>query len=427
MWEPQVYIPVIVVAIFTVCVAIAAFTIYMILRRKKTKLHHGSLCNKSVDLELQQLSLSIRTVSENKVSFESSSQKVVVVMESFTVEELTAATADFCSSNLIKGSVYHGRLNGKNLAIKRTDHFTISNINFELLHDATHFHPNLIRLLGSCTGDEESGSVVAGGGFLVFEYAKNGSLKDWIHGGLAIKSHFIASCYCFLTWNQRLRICLDIATALQYMHQIMNPNYVHKDIKSRNIFLDEDFNAKIGNFGMEECVKNDHFPKEVESSSSSSWDRGYIAPELLGSSAVDPAPSTDIYAFGVVLLEILSGKPPVSSNKSESEEEGGVTVLLSEKIKFILRSSTIGSSAELNEFMDNMLGEKYSFDAAITLVTLARACVEDDPMLRPNAGEIVQKLSKLVAEFLPELGEEEEQIAISESSCKPLVIKNISD
>ncbi|KVI09213.1 protein LYK2 [Cynara cardunculus var. scolymus] len=423
MWKPRVYIAVTVTA-FIICVAIAASAIYIILsRKKKKKLHHDSLCTKSLDLEHQHLSLSIRTVSETKISFEeSSSKKLQLVVETFTAEELTTATDHFSSTNLIDGTVYHGRHNGKSLAIKCTDHRTISKIKFELFHDATHFHPNLIRLLGTCTiGSHGSTSADDHNAFLVFEYSKNGSLKDWIHGGLAVKSHFIASCYCFLTWNQRLRICLDVAIALQYMHQIMNPSYVHRNLRSRNIFLDEEFNAKVGNFGMEECGEHDHFSKGEPSSENlypMRWDRGYIAPELKNSDAITA--SIDIYAFGVVLLEILSGKPPVSiRSKLEKEEE---EVLLSAEIKIILQSSI--ADEKLREWMDNVLGENYSFDAAITIANLARACVEDGPLLRPNAGEVVQKLSKLVAE-LPE--GEEKQFVVNESSCKPLVVKPVCD
>ncbi|KAI3748131.1 hypothetical protein L6452_11018 [Arctium lappa] len=203
------------------------------------------------------------------------------------------------------------------------------------------------------------------------------------------------------------------------MHRVMNPIYVHRNVKSRNIFLDEEFNAKLGNFGMEEC----HFPEGVETSSGNfytmRWDRGYIAPELKSSRALITA-SSDIYAFGVVLLEILSGKPPVSRSKSEKEEE---EVLLSTEIKIILQSGI--ADEKLRGWMDNVLGEKYSFDAAITLANLASACVEDVPSLRPNAGEVVEKLSKLVAE-LPE-GAEEQFSTMSESSCKPLVVKPICD
>ncbi|KAH0984580.1 hypothetical protein GBA52_011757 [Prunus armeniaca] len=176
-----------------------------------------------------------------------------------------------------------------------------------------------MRLLGTClTEGQES--------FLVFEYAKNGSLKDWLHGGLAIKNQFIASCYCFLTWSQRLRICLDVAMALQYMHHIMNPSYVHRNVKSRNIFLDEEFNAKIGNFGMAKCAENDTDDHQVCSTSpAASWSLGYMAPEYIHQGVISP--SIDIFAYGVVLLEVLCGQTPIS----RPSEKGEGNFWLSEK------------------------------------------------------------------------------------------------
>ncbi|XVF16221.1 hypothetical protein REPUB_Repub10bG0013100 [Reevesia pubescens] len=387
-------------------VAVAATFLVIQLKRKKKKQN----LSKDADVELQQLSLSVRTASEKKVSFEGSQDALdgriidsvtprKALVEMYTIEELRKATEDFNPSNQIEGSVYHGRLNGKNLAIRRTRTEHISKVEIKFFNDATHQHPNIIRLLGTCA-TEGSNS------FLVFEYAKNGSLKDWLHGGLAMKNQFIASCYCFLTWKQRLRISLDVAVALQYMHQFMNPSYVHRNVKSRNIFLDEDFNAMIGNFGMARCVEDDTKYPDL-STNPATWSLGYLAPEYLHQGVISP--SIDIFAYGIVLLEILSGQTPIS----RPDKKGGGNVWLSEKIKAILQSE---SADELREWMDSALGENYSFDTAVTLANLARACTEEDPSLRPSAGEIVEKLSRLVEE-----SPAGEHLLICESSCKPLV------
>ncbi|KAM7509256.1 hypothetical protein LguiA_019709 [Lonicera macranthoides] len=419
MWKIGLYIALSGVAFG---ISIAIVVAFILMQWKKRKMEY--ITNTAKDVELQQLSLSVRTTSEKKVSFEDSQcpfeAQIIeptpckVVVEAFTLEELRKATEEFSSSNLIEDSVFHGRLNGKNLAIKRMKTETVSKVEFGLFHDSVHHHPNIIRLLGVSVAEEG-----APDSHLVFEYAKNGSLKDWLHGGLAMKSQFIASCYCFLTWNQRLRICLDVATALQYMHHIMNPCYVHRNIKSRNIFLDEEFNAKVGNFGMAKCTEDDISQGQGQdqdqdrdrnqpcSSQSRHWAKGYLAPEYLHHGVI--APSIDIFSYGVILLEVLSGQLPISRNS----EKGKGSVWLSEKIKFVIQSD---NAKELREWMDNALGENYSFDAAITIANLARACVEYDPSLRPNAGEIVEKLSRLVEE-LPEV----EQFTICESSCKPLV------
>ncbi|KAE8705049.1 hypothetical protein F3Y22_tig00110430pilonHSYRG00175 [Hibiscus syriacus] len=403
MWDVRVYIA-LSAAVFGAIVALAAAVVFMI--RSKRKKNQNS--SNYADMELQQLSFSVRTAaSDKKTSFEGSREALDVhlvsrktlMVESYAIEDLMKATEDFNPSNQIDGNVYHGCLNGKNMAIRcvKTEH--VSNIEIKLLNDATHQHPNIIRLLGTCV-TEGSNS------FLVFEYAKNGSLKDWLHGGLAMKNQFIASCYCFLTWKQRLRIILDVAVALQYMHQIMNPSYVHRNIKSKHIFLDEDFNAKISNFGVENCVKNETECPDV-STNPATWDLGYLAPEYLHQGVVSPA--IDIFAYGVVLLEILSGKTPIA----RPEEKGVNNVWLSEKIKDILVSE---NGDEIRQWMDSALGDNYSFDTALTLANLARACTEEDPSSRPVAGEIVEKLSRLMDE-----SPEDEHMLISESSCKPLV------
>lgn len=405
-----IYIAVSVVA-FAAAIAIVAAFLFIHWKRKKV----SSCKDGNGDLELQQLNLSVRTASEKKVSFERSQDDHLdhqtidhtprkMSISTYTIEELDRATESFNSSNLIEDSVFHGRLNGKNLAIKQTETCNIPKIDFELFVDAVHHHPNIIRLLGTCLTESRDS-------FLIFEYARNGSLKDWLHGGLAMKNQFIASCYCFLSWDQRLRICLGVASALQFMHQIMNPPYVHRNIKSRNIFLDEEFNAKVGNFGMAKWPAGKVSEEEQSYvSHPASWNKGYLAPEYTEQdTTVSPTPSIDIFAFGVVLLEVLSGKTPVTRENGKGEAK----VRLYDKIKMILESE---NADELREWIDSGLGENYPFDAAVRLANLARSCVEDDPSLRPHAGEIVDKLSRLVEE-LPQ----GEQFPMCESTCKPLV------
>nr|KYP63368.1 Protein STRUBBELIG-RECEPTOR FAMILY 8 [Cajanus cajan] len=412
MWKTELCIGLAGVAL-GVCIAFAAAFFFVRLKHKKGE---ENSC-KERDMELQHLNQSVRTTStsDKKVSFEGSQDaldvKIVdatprkMLLETYTNEDMIKATEDFSSSNHIEGSVYHGRLNGKNMAIKRTKAETVSKMDLGLFHDALHHHPNILRLLGTSMLLEEGKEQES---FLVFEYAKNGSLKDWLHGGLAIKNQFIASCYCFLTWSQRLKICLDVASALQYIHHVMNPSYVHRNVKSRNIFLDEEFGAKIGNFGMASCVENDTEDPHFYSTNPASWSLGYLAPEYVHQGVISP--SIDIFAYGVVLLEVLSGQTPIS----RPNEKGEGSIWLSDKIKSILVSENVN---DLREWIDSALGENYSFDAAVTLANIARACVEEDSSLRPNAREIVEKISRLVEE----LPQGEHNMLMCESSSKPLV------
>ncbi|KAE8021348.1 hypothetical protein FH972_007246 [Carpinus fangiana] len=158
---------------------------------------------------------------------------------------------------------------------------------------------------------------------------------------------------------------------------------------------------------MARCIEDDTGDPQFYSSNPASWSLGYLAPEYVRQGVVSP--SIDIFAYGVVLLEVLSGQTPIT----KPNEKGEGSVWLSEKIKSILQSE---DADELREWMDSALGENYSFDAAVTLANLARACVEEDPSLRPSAGEAVEKLSRLVQE-LPEA----EDVLMCESSSKPLV------
>ncbi|GER47479.1 kinase family protein [Striga asiatica] len=394
MREIGIYIAIALAALLA-CAAIFAAVFFLHIRKRKSE----EPTIKNSDPELRRLGLSVRTTSDKKISFESSQYNFddttttphkTAPFETYALEDLHRATEGFSPSNLIGGSVFHGRLKGKNLAIKRVGPDFINEIERHVLDERPHQHPpNTIRLLGTCS--------VAGGrdSFVVLEYAENGSVKDWIHGGLAIKSHFIESCSCFLSWNQRLRICLDVATALQYMHHVMNPSYVHGSIRSRNIFLDGEFGAKVGNPGMSRCNESKAEAEDEEALSQEKiWKKGYLAPECLSKGTISPG--VDVFAYGVVLLEVLSGKPPV---RRDGEGKDGILIKLSDEIKHVLGSD--GGKDELRGWVDGALGENYSFDAAFMLAGLAKSCVEDDIALRPNAGEIVEKLLRLV-EDLPE-------------------------
>ncbi|GFQ03356.1 protein lyk2 [Phtheirospermum japonicum] len=356
------------------CIVIGKIIFFMCWKRKR----QDSIKNGD-----SEMGLSLRASSDNqKISLEESHCYTLnkdrifhnTLLENYSFDELRKATAGFNASNLIEGSVYHGRLNGKEMAIKRISSDIISRIDISLFNEKTHHrHPNVIGLLGACAMDGPDS-------FLVLEYAKNGSLKDWIFKGLAIKSQFIYSCECFLTWDQRLKICLDVAVAMHYMHDDIEPICIHGNIRSRNIFLDDEFNAKVGNFGMASCVEHEN---EV--------DKGYLAPECIvqGASAISSA--VDVFAYGVVLLEVLSGKPAMSWRGGESGEGGFIS--LCDEIKQILGSE---DRERLREWMDSVVGEDYSVERAVMLANLAKSCVEDDPFLRPCAGEIVEKLLRLV-------------------------------
>ncbi|CAL9219286.1 unnamed protein product [Arabidopsis halleri] len=366
------------------------------------------------DPENRHLSLSIRTTSDKKISFEGSQDGSILdshntvgtttprkpVLEIYAFEELEKATENFSSSNHIKGSVYFGSLKGKDLAIKQVSADAVKRFDFGLLNDQSHYYNhNLIRVLGTCFREIDQDS------YLVFEYAKNGSLWDWIQNKLAIKNQFIESCYCFLAWKQRIKICHDVAIALKYMHRI---NYVHGNIKSRNIFLNEDLRGKVGNFGMSKCLTNELATEEnlIEGSLS---------------------PASDVFAYGIIVMEVLSGKTPemlLGLQEQETTSLGTQENCVSEWNRL---RRVLGDKEKLREMMDSTLGESYSVDSAFELASIARDCTAEEAESRLSAAEIAERVSRLVDDDEDEEDEavtERESTLISESSYKPLVKKS---
>ncbi|CAD6338880.1 unnamed protein product [Miscanthus lutarioriparius] len=148
-------------------------------------------------------------------------------------------------------------------------------------------HPNIVSLLGFC--------VHEGNHYIVYELMEKGSLDTQLHG----PSHGSA-----LSWHIRMKIALDMARGLEYLHEHCSPPVIHRDLKSSNILLDSDFNAKISDFGL--AVTSGNIDK---GSMKLSGTLGYVAPEYLLDGKLTE--KSDVYAFGVVLLELLMGRKPI--------------------------------------------------------------------------------------------------------------------
>ncbi|KAE8699979.1 hypothetical protein F3Y22_tig00110569pilonHSYRG00254 [Hibiscus syriacus] len=243
----------------------------------------------------------------------------------------------------IGGSVYRATIDGKLLAIKKTK----EDITKELKILKKVNHANLVKLMGVSADSE-------GNCFLVYEYAENGSLDKWLHP----KSSCSSSCVAVLTWSQRLHVALDVANGLQYMHEHTRPNIVHRDIRTSNILLDSMFKAKIANFSVAESVTNSIMPK------------------------------MDVFAFGVVLLELLSGKKAMAT-----KENGEISMW--KNVREVLEIEE-KSEKRLRKWMDPNLQNFYPIDSALSLAVLAMACTREDPLARPSMVEIVFSLSVLI-------------------------------
>ncbi|KAJ9673192.1 hypothetical protein PVL29_023038 [Vitis rotundifolia] len=232
---------------------------------------------------------------ENNISLSVSSGGIRHAVESLTVykyEELQKAAGFFGEANRIKGCVYRGLIKGDDAAIKMMKGDVSEEINILKLIN----HSNVIRLSGFC--------VHKGNTYLVYEYAENGSLSDWLHGDGRIGST--------LGWKQRVQIACDVANALNYLHNFTNPPCIHKNLKSSNILLDGNMRGKVANFGLARRLENEEEGGgRLQLTRHVVGTQGYIAPEYMENGLITP--ELDAFAFGVVILELLTGKEAVPS------------------------------------------------------------------------------------------------------------------
>ncbi|KAJ0713730.1 putative protein kinase RLK-Pelle-SD-2b family [Helianthus annuus] len=217
----------------------------------------------------------------------------------FTYQELKTATENFCKKlgQGGFGSVFEGTLeDDSKIAVKRLDGLGQVNKSFlaEVESIGSIHHVNLVRLRGFCAWRSQR--------FLVYDFMSNGSLDRWIYHGN--REHI-------LEWECRKKIILDIAKGLAYLHEDCMLKIIHLDIKPQNILLDEDFNAKVSDFGLSKLIGRD----QSQVMTTMRGTPGYMAPEWLSSAITE---KVDVYSFGIVLLEVLCGRK--NFDRSQPEE-----------------------------------------------------------------------------------------------------------
>ncbi|KAI5069758.1 hypothetical protein GOP47_0016059, partial [Adiantum capillus-veneris] len=289
-------------------------------------------------------------------------------LASYSIDEIQQATQNFHPTRKIKGSVYRGTIKGRVIAVKGMQR----DVSKELQILRKVHHTNLVSLLGVCIASPEQT-------YLVYEFAENGSLHDWLHGQHAFSIGSNDGMQV-LTYRNRLRVALDVATAMEYIHDHTNPSFVHKDINTHNILLDARMRAKIANFALAKPMEM----MEPETRHIVGTE-GYMAPEYVMQGMVTP--KMDVYAFGVVLLEMLSGEEALKRG-----EKGAM--LLAETIGPLL--SGADAREKLRAWVDPCLNGNFPLDCAYSAAILASSCVAEDPSARPNAREVAFTLSKLL-------------------------------
>ncbi|KAM7276648.1 hypothetical protein ACFE04_018514 [Oxalis oulophora] len=222
-------------------------------------------------------------------------------------------------------------------------------------------HPHIISLFGYSMEDQSR--------FIVYELMPNGSLETQLHGPL----HGSA-----LTWHMRMKIALDIAKGLEYLHEHCYPLVIHRDLKSSNILLDSNFNAKLSDFGL--AVSD---PARNKNGLKLSGTLGYVAPEyLLDGKLTD---KSDVYAFGVVLLELLLGRRPVEK-VTPSKSQFIVTWAMPQ----------LTDRSKLPNIVDPVIKDTMDLKHLYQVAAVAVLCVQPEPSYRPLITDVMHSLVPLV-------------------------------
>ncbi|KAK3404872.1 hypothetical protein EUGRSUZ_K01176 [Eucalyptus grandis] len=284
----------------------------------------------------------------------------------FTYDSLKVITKDF-SKKLGEGgfgSVFEGTLqDGSKVAVKRLDGLGHIKKSFsaEVETIGSIHHVNLVMLVGFCTENSRR--------LLVYEYMPNGSLDKWI---------FCRSSEYVLNWQQRRKIIYDIAEGLNYLHEGCRRKIVHLDIKPQNILLDDNFNAKVADFGLSKLIDRD----KSQVVTTMRGTPGYLAPEWLSAAITE---KVDVYSFGVVVLEIVSARK-VFDNSQDSESMYLVGAFR-RKVEEGRLSDMVNIHSE-----DMRVNEV----EAVNMLRIAGWCLQGDFTKRPSMSVVMKVLDGLM-------------------------------
>ncbi|KAK8276743.1 hypothetical protein V6Z11_D10G221200 [Gossypium hirsutum] len=286
----------------------------------------------------------------------------------FSSKKLEIATDQFNENRILgcggQGMVYKGMLSdGRIVAVKKSK--TINEGYLEQFINEIFIlsqidHRNIVKLLGCCLETEVP--------LLVYEFIPNGTLSHLIHDQ---NEEYPRS------WDIRLRIAAEVASAISYLHSSASIPIYHRDIKSSNILLDEKFRAKVSDFGTSRSISIDqtHLTTQVLGTF------GYLDPEYFYSSQFTE--KSDVYSFGVVIVELLTGKKAVSTFGSQ-EKRGLVSYFMSSM-----------EENHLLDIVDAEIGKDDQKDEVVAVAEIAKRCLNLDGRYRPTMKEVAMELERL--------------------------------
>nr|GMD30619.1 probable receptor-like protein kinase At1g80640 [Ipomoea batatas] len=311
--------------------------------------------------------LSCCPVKDKSTPFKASGRKGLVAVLEYP--SLLAATNNFMEENVLGegrlGRVYKAKFdNDFEAAVKRLcggRQEVIKEFENEVDLLSKIQHQNIVPLLGySIHGDMR---------FLVYEMMQNSSLEFQLHG---------PSRGSALSWPLRMKIALDVARGLEYLHERCNPPVIHRHLKSSNILLDSSFNARISDFGL--SVTGGNLNKNITKISGS---LGYLAPEyLLDGKLTD---KSDVYAFGIILLELLMGKRPVEK-VGETKCQSIVTWAMPQ----------LTDRSKLPNIVDSTIRNTMDVKHLYQVAAVAVLCVQPEPSYRPLITDVLHSFIPLV-------------------------------
>ncbi|XP_076902195.1 LEAF RUST 10 DISEASE-RESISTANCE LOCUS RECEPTOR-LIKE PROTEIN KINASE-like 1.2 [Bidens hawaiensis] len=311
----------------------------------------------------------------------------------FSYAELQDATEHFDSSKELGdggfGTVYYGKLrDGREVAVKRLYEHNYKRVQqfmneVEILTRLR--HKNLVSLYG-CTSRRSRELL------LVYEYIPNGTIADHLHGDRAKDSP--------LTWQTRMKIAIETANALVYLHA---SEIIHRDVKTNNILLDNNYCVKVADFGLSRLLPND----VTHVSTAPQGTPGYVDPKYY--QCYQLTDKSDVYSFGVVLIELISSKPALDISRSRDE-----IVLANMAINMIQRCA-------LDELIDPFLASDQDTEKMIQQVAeLAFRCLQFDSETRPAMNEVLDVLKAIRVEDSDDIAE----LTIAESKLPPPTPEN---
>ncbi|KAK9146186.1 hypothetical protein Sjap_006089 [Stephania japonica] len=305
--------------------------------------------------------------SSTSISLASAMATCMLSVKTFTLAEIEKATEKFSSKRVLGeggfGRVYHGIMDdGSEVAVKlltREDQSGDREFMAEVEMLSRLHHRNLVKLIGICIEGRRH--------CLLYELVHNGSVESHLHGNDKRKKA--------LDWDARLKIALGAARGLAYLHEDSNPRVIHRDFKASNVLLEDDFNPKVSDFGLarEATEGSQYISTRVMGTF------GYVAPEyaMTGHLLV----KSDVYSYGVVLLELLSGRKPVDMSQPQGQEN------------LVSWARPLLTTREgLEQLVDPALEGNYDFDDMARVAAIASMCVHPEVTQRPFMGEVVQAL-----------------------------------